>query len=42
MSTLDIQATDDDIKTYIMKQLEESEVRPKDRAVCFELVKDVG
>ena len=42
VSTIEIRATDQDIETYIMKKLEEREVRPKVRARCLELVKGVG
>jgi len=42
VSTIEIRATDHDIETYIMKKLEERDVRPKVKTGCLELVKGVG
>lgn len=41
VSTLEIRATDHDIETYILKKLEERDVRTKIKIGCLELVKGV-
>ena len=42
VSRLPIQATDEDIERYIIKELNRRNARPKVRTGCLELAKDVG